>query len=209
VRSVRAHRAAGPCGAPARAARGAGEPAPGAMDRRASRAARRTRVDRRGRALRLPGWPRSASAALGPPHAGRMDVPSPRRTPQAVAPLPDGQPPLRVASDLQPKKGAVVTESRLVILEQDGQTRSARLRDLVGRVAGLGWLEGAVSRAILHVGSCGRSALALETGHALATALRERSPALRLDALDPASSNGEWSGVASVTIGRAASAVRP
>ena len=100
-----------------------------------------------------------------------------------------------------------MTESRLVILEQDGQTRSARLRDLVGRVAGLGWLEGAVSRAILHVGSCGRSALALETGHALATALRERSPALRLDALDPASSNGEWSGVPRLTIDRAESVV--
>ncbi len=95
-----------------------------------------------------------------------------------------------------------MTETRLVILEQDGQVRAARLRDLVGRVAALGWLERATSRAILHVGSGGQSSLAVETAQALAAALRERSPALRIDLLDLASGGGQRNGLATLTIDR-------
>src|SRR5262245_65910896 len=82
-----------------------------------------------------------------------------------------------------------------MVLEQDGQARATRLRDLVGRVAALGWLEGGTSRAVVHVGSCGRSALAVETARALAAALRVRAPGLRIDALDGAAARSERTGL--------------
>jgi len=96
-----------------------------------------------------------------------------------------------------------VTETRLMVLEQDGQARATRLRELVGRVAALGWLDGATSRAVVHVGSCGRSALAVETAMALTAALRERAPGLRADALDTAASGSQWNGFGRLSIDRA------
>jgi hypothetical protein len=78
----------------------------------------------------------------------------------------------------------VVTETRLLTLEQDGQDRAARLRDLGGRMSELGWLEGAAARAVLHIGSSGRSALAVETAGAVVAALRAYAPSAHLDILD-------------------------
>jgi hypothetical protein len=89
-----------------------------------------------------------------------------------------------------------------MILEQDGQGRPSRLRDLVSRAAALGWLDGATSRAIVHVGSCGRSALAVETAQALAAALREHAPGLRVDALDAAAGGGDWNGFGRLSLAR-------
>src|SRR5262249_61164557 len=94
------------------------------VDRGPSRAARRAGLDRRRRALRLPRGPHPARAAMDAPLAGRMALPSRRRTSQAVAPLRHGQSTLRVAPDRQPERGGMVTETRLVILEQDGQARA-------------------------------------------------------------------------------------
>src|SRR5262245_1477123 len=113
-----------------------------------------------------------------------MAVPPPRRTPEAVAALRDGKSPLRVARALQPQKGAVVTETRLLTLEQDGHDRAARLRDLTSRIDGLGWLDGAVERAVIHIGRSGRSPLAVETAKAVAAALGDQAPALRIEVLD-------------------------
>src|SRR5262249_21814282 len=202
LRRLRARRAAGPCRAPPHPPGSAGQSSAGAVDRRASRAARRAGLDRRRRALRLPRGPRPARAALDAPLAGRMALPSRRRTSQAVAPLPHGQPALRVAADRQPKPGGMVTETRLVILEHDGQARAARLHDLVARVTALGWFERATSRALLHVGSGGQSSLAAVTAQALAAALRERSPALRIEVLDLAGRSGQWNGLPTLAVDR-------
>ena len=96
-----------------------------------------------------------------------------------------------------------MTETRLMVLEQGGQARATRLRDLVGRIAAFGWLDGATSRAVVHVGSCGRSGLAVETARALAAALRERAPGRRIDAVDAAASRSEWNGFGRLSIDRA------
>ena len=96
----------------------------------------------------------------------------------------------------------MVTGTRLLTLEQDGRARAARLRDLGGRIGELGWLDGAVARAVVHVGSAGRSALAVETAVAVAVALRERAPAVRVELLDLAESTSDRHGFPSVALDR-------
>jgi hypothetical protein len=96
----------------------------------------------------------------------------------------------------------VVTETRLLTLEQDGHGRAARLRDLAGRIDGLGWLDGAVERAVIHVGSSGRSALAVETARAVATALRDHAPTLRIEMLDLTESGSDRHGFPGVSLDR-------
>jgi hypothetical protein len=87
-------------------------------------------------------------------------------------------------------------------LEQDGRNRPARLRDLGGRLGELGWLDGAIARAVIHVGSAGRSPLAVETAIAVAVALRERAPALRIELLDLSEPGNDRHGVPRVTLDR-------
>jgi len=93
-----------------------------------------------------------------------------------------------------------VTETRLLTLEQDGWDRAARLRDLAGRIGELEWLDGAVARAVIHVGSAGRCTLAVETAMAIVAALRERAPGLRIELLDLAKAGNERHGVPHVTL---------
>ena len=80
--------------------------------------------------------------------------------------------------------------------------RAAVLRQFAQAVAARGWLEGATGRAVLHVGTSGRSELAVETACALATALREGSPSLHLDVLDPVQEGGEWNGFPRLAVER-------
>ena len=94
----------------------------------------------------------------------------------------------------------MVTETRLLTLEQDGQDRAARLRDLGGRIGGLGWLDGAVTRTVLHIGSSGRSPLAVETARAVAAALRAYVPAAHLEVLDLAEPATERYGLPAITV---------
>ncbi len=96
----------------------------------------------------------------------------------------------------------MVTKSRLLTVAQEGAPRGVRLRELLAQAAALGWLDGAEGRVILHVGASGRSGLAGETAQALAALLRERSPSLRLDVLDPAEEGGEWNGVPRLVVDR-------
>jgi hypothetical protein len=96
----------------------------------------------------------------------------------------------------------VVTETRLLTLEQDGQDRVARLRDLGGRMRDLGWLDGAVTRAVLHIGSSGRSPLAVETAGAVAAALRAYVPDAHLEILDLAEPATERYGLPAITLDR-------
>jgi hypothetical protein len=95
-----------------------------------------------------------------------------------------------------------VSETRLLTVAEHGTPRAAALRQLLARAASLGWLDGATARAVLHVGTCGRSALAAETAQALAALLRERAPSLRLEVLDPAESEGEWNAFPRLPVGR-------
>src|SRR5262249_33945444 len=106
-----------------------------------------------------------------------------------------------------PRKGAVVTETRLLTLEQDGRERAARLRELGSRIGELGWLDGAVTRAVIHVGSGGRCALAVETAVAIVGALRERAPGLRIQLLHLAKPGTERHGFPHVTLDRAQTVV--
>ena len=95
-----------------------------------------------------------------------------------------------------------MTGTRLLTLEQDGQDRAARLRDLGGRIGGLGWLDGVVTRAVLHIGSSGRSALAVETARAVAAALRAYVPAAHLEVLDLTEPATERYGLPAITLDR-------
>jgi len=54
------------------------------------------------------------------------------------------------------------------------------------RMAALDWLEEPGDRVVIQIGAFGRSAQAVETAHALAAGLRERSPSLRIEVVDPA-----------------------
>jgi hypothetical protein len=88
------------------------------------------------------------------------------------------------------------------MLEQDGQDRAARLRDLGARMGGLGWLDGAVGRAVLHVASSGRCALTAETARAVAAALRAHAPSAHLQVLDLADPGTEGFGLPVLTLDR-------
>lgn len=96
----------------------------------------------------------------------------------------------------------MVTETRLLTLEQDGQDRAARLQDLGGRIGDLGWLDGAVTRVVLHIGSSGRSPLAVETAGAVAAALRAYVPPAHLEVLDLAEPATERYGLPAITLDR-------
>jgi hypothetical protein len=87
-------------------------------------------------------------------------------------------------------------------LEQDGQDRAARLQDLGGRIGDLGWLDGAVTRVVLHIGSSGRSPLAVETAGAVAAALRAYVPPAHLEVLDLAEPATERYGLPAITLDR-------
>jgi hypothetical protein len=93
-----------------------------------------------------------------------------------------------------------MTETRLLMLEQDGRDRAARLRALGGRIGELGWLDGAVARAVVHVGSAGRSTLAVETAVAVAAGLRARAPGLRIELLDLSEAGTDRHGFPRVTL---------
>jgi hypothetical protein len=96
----------------------------------------------------------------------------------------------------------VVSEARSLTVTQEKMPRAAALRQLAGKVAAQGWLDGASGHAVLHIGASGRSGLAVETAHALAAALRERSPSLHLEVLDPAEQGGEWNGFPRLAVDR-------
>lgn len=95
-----------------------------------------------------------------------------------------------------------MTETRLLTLEQDGHDRAARLRDLTGRIDGLGWLDGVVERAVIHIGRSGRSPLAVETARAVAAALGDQAPALRIEVLDLAGQGNGRLGFPSMRLDR-------
>jgi len=94
----------------------------------------------------------------------------------------------------------VVTETRLFSMSQDGQSRDVVLREFATRVACAGWLDGAVPRTVIHVGTGGRSAVTVETARGLAVAAHERSPALRLEVLDPAGHDEAWNGFSRLAV---------
>jgi hypothetical protein len=85
--------------------------------------------------------------------------------------------------------------SRLLTVVQHGASRASAIGRLIGQTAARGWLDGAGTRVVLHVGTAGRSALAVETAQTLAALLRERVPSIHLEVLDPAEGAGEWNGV--------------
>jgi hypothetical protein len=96
----------------------------------------------------------------------------------------------------------VVTKTKLLTVAQQGAPRAAVLRDLLTQAAALGWLDAPAGRAVLHVGTSGRSLLAAETAQAVAATLRDRVPSLRLEVLDPAEALGEWNGVPRLVVDR-------
>ena len=85
---------------------------------------------------------------------------------------------------------------RLVTVTTGAATRPLAVRELIGRVGALGWLDEAGGRVVVQVGVEGRSARAVETAAAVAAALRERSPLRAVDVLDPAASGPPRSGLA-------------
>jgi hypothetical protein len=67
-----------------------------------------------------------------------------------------------------------------------GGPRSQALRDLLGCVVALGWLDDAVGRVVLEPGAAGQSGLTAGTVEVLAAGLRERMPALEIEVSDQA-----------------------
>jgi len=96
----------------------------------------------------------------------------------------------------------VVSNMKLLTVAQQGAPRAEVLRDLLTQAASRGWLDVPAGRAILHVGTSGRSALAAETAQAVVATLRDRVPSLRLEVLDPAEAFGEWNGVPRLVVDR-------
>jgi hypothetical protein len=99
-------------------------------------------------------------------------------------------------------KEAVMRDARSVTVTRDEMPRAVALEQFIGRVVARGWLGGATDRAVLHIGVSGRSRLAVDTAQALATVLRERSPSLHLEVLDPAERGGEPNGCRRLTLDR-------
>lgn len=95
-----------------------------------------------------------------------------------------------------------MSDARSLIVTQGAMPRAAALRQLTGRIAARGWLDGAADRAVLQIGAAGRSELAVETARVLAVSLRERFPSLQLDVLDAAEQSTAWHGVRPLAIDR-------